>query len=228
MTTRRTFSMTALGALAGYWSCRDALAQSADTEEADPLQRKGAPTGRVGAATRGIQRGGPAATLDLVAPQKGLGLTSIDSPTLYYMLSDGTNAPLRLTITTKGEARPLADQELPRPLSRFSSVDLSALKVRLAPGLVYVWSVSLRLDPNVPAHDLVASALIQYQPGTPAFVTALRDAPADQRHALLAQNGYWYDEVALAAHDYPHDNGVALTDLLRKAGLQAGTSTSAH
>jgi Domain of Unknown Function (DUF928) len=223
VTTRRTFSRTIFGMLAAIGASPVSMAQQpADEDDQDTLQPRGAPTGRVGAATRGIMReGAQNLALDLVAPTQAVGLTSVDQPTLCYLLTGTTSGPLRLTVTMRGQAKPLADVELPRPLSRFGVIDLHALNVRLTPGQLYVWSVALRLDPKAPARDLVASALVQYKPGGPAFDNSVRAASAEQQHAIFEQNGYWYDEVALAARNYAQDKGSALTALLGKAGLQA-------
>jgi hypothetical protein len=210
------------GMLAGIGASRGSMAQqSADQDDQDTLAPRGAPTGRVGAATRGITRGASQnLALDLVAPSQAVGLTSVDQPTLCYLLTGTANGPLRLTISMRGQPKPLADVELPRPLSSFGTIDLRTLNVRLAPDQLYVWSVSLRLDPKAPARDLVASALVQYKPGGPAFDNSVRAASADQQRASFEQNGYWYDEVSLAARNYALDKGSALTALMAKAGLQ--------
>jgi Domain of Unknown Function (DUF928) len=225
MTTRRTFCLMGFGTLA---ASRMALAQSADQDDQDTLRPRGAPTGRVGAATRGFRDGAETGTLDLVAPPRGIGLTTSDRPTLYYLLSGGVSGPLRLTISMRGQARPLADKELLPPTSRLGAIDLGAYNVRLAPGQLYVWSVALRLDPKAPSRDLVASALLQYQPGDPAFENALRGASPEQQLMLLKPKNYWYDEVALAVRGFARDNGAALNELLRQAGLQAGASAAAR
>jgi hypothetical protein len=216
-----------LGLLAMIGASRSAVAQQSDQDDQDTLKPRGAPTGRVGAATRGMREGAENVTLDLVAPSQGVGLTASDRPTLCYLLSGDVSGPLRLTISMRGQAKPMADLELPRPLSRFGVIDLRDHNVRLIPGQLYVWSVALRLDPKAPSRDLVASALILYKPGDPAFEKALREASPEQQHVLFDQNNYWYDEVALAARTYARDSGSALTDLLRKAGLQNGTPTKA-
>jgi Domain of Unknown Function (DUF928) len=225
MTARRTIFMAFFGLLGG---ARGLLAQTADQDDQDTLKPRGAPTGRVGAATRGLSRpGAENVTIDLVAPSRGVGLTSSDQPTLCYLLSGTTTAPLRFTISMRGLARPLADMELPHPATGFGVIDLRGRNVRLSAGQIYVWSVTLRTDASAPSHDLVASALVQYQPGSPAFAKALREAPAGQQQAIYEQNGYWYDQVALATRDYARDNGSSLTELLRKAGLRTGASPSA-
>jgi len=212
-----------LGMLAGIATSRGSLAQqAADQDDQDTLQPRGAPTGRVGAATRGMRDGPQNLALDLVAPSSAVGLTSVDQPTLCYLMSGTANGSLHLTVSMRGQARPLADAELPRPFSRFGVIDLHTLNVRLSPGQLYVWSVALRRDPKAPARDLVASALVQYKPGGAAFDNAVRAGSVEEQHALFEQNGYWYDEVALAARNYARDKGVALTELLAKAGLQAG------
>jgi hypothetical protein len=226
MTTRRTFCLAGFGALLSIGAFRSSLAQSADQDDQDTLRPRGAPTGRVGAATRGFRDGTENVTLDLVAPSRGIGLTSSDQPMLYYLLSGGVSGSPRLTISMRGQAKPLVDHELPHPTSRLGAIDLRAYNVRLAPGQLYAWSVALRLDPKAPSRDLVASALVQYQPGDAAFANAARSGSPEQQLAVLKQNSYWYDEVALAARGFARDNGAALNELLRQAGLQAGAQAA--
>src|SRR5689334_17341626 len=167
MDTRRAFSMAALGTAAGGLLVCSGQAQPAEQQSqgTDSLRNRGAPRGRVGAATRGGPGADGMLTLDLVAPLRGVGFTSIEQPSLYYLLSGRATQPMRLTISTPGQSRPLADLELPRV--RPAGLGVFRLRDRtvgLTPNLLHVWSVALVLDSNDPSQDLVASAPIEYRP----------------------------------------------------------------
>lgn len=226
-TTRRILSATTLGLVGGALLRRGTgLAQSAggggQQQGGDGLRNRGAPTGRIGAATRGADGG---LALDLVAPLRGIGFSAADQPTLYYLLSGGAiPGPVRLAISTRGEARPLADLELPRArggaAAGLNAVRLADHRVRLEPNRLHVWSVAVVLDPRAPSRDLVASALIQHRPADPALERAVREAPPERRHAVLAEAGYWYDAVALAERNRDRDRGAALAELFAQAELR--------
>jgi hypothetical protein len=214
--------MAALGLAAGDPWARDGLAQSAGQQSRrnDSLQDRGAPRGRVGAATRGDPSTGGALALDLVAPLRGLGLTRSEQPSLYYLLSGRVSQPLRLAISTPGQSRSLANFELPPTrLPNLGVVRLRDRGVRLAPNQVHVWSVALVLDPNNPSRALVASAPIECRPANPGFERSVRDTPPERRHAVLAQAGYWYDAFEVAETNRDRDGGAALAELLNREEL---------
>lgn len=241
VTTRRVLSAAILGGLFGGTAAHRAVwAQPTGTGQETPsagrppargegLPDRGAPRGRIGAATRGEQGGAGALTLDLVAPLRGVGLTATDQPALFYLLSDGTTRPVRLAISTRNQPLPLADFKLPRPQAAgLGVVRLRERGIRLVPDVVHVWSVAVLLDPRAPSRDLVASATIQYRPADPALERAMRQAPPNRRAAALAEAGYWYDAVALAEEGRGTDGGAALAGLLAGAELRmpgAGTAS---
>ena len=234
MDTRRAFLCFALGTVGVAVAPRAGSAQPANGQQQGQgggqqqgqarseggLRDRGAPTGRMGGATRSARSVEGDLTLDLVAPLQGVGLTAIDQPVLCYVLSGRTAQPVRLTISTSGQARPLANLELPRaPPSGLGVVRLRDHRVRLAPDLLCIWSVTLALDPRAPSRDLVGSALIQYRSGDPAVEAASRETLPDARIAALARAGYWYDAVALAEQRRSSDRGAALASLLEQAEL---------
>ena len=192
----------------------------------DGLRDRGAPTGRTGAATRGAGSAGGELRLDLVAPLRGVGLASTNQPALCYILSRGspsgeTAQPMRLAISTSGQARPLANLELPRAQpSGFGIIRLRDHGIRLAPNLLCVWSLTLALDPRAPSRDLVGTALIQHRAGDPVLEAAKREATPERRVAALARAGYWYDAVALAEQGRTGDRGAALAWLLEQEELR--------
>lgn len=228
--TRRAFVGWGFGAAAAAMARPGAVAQPAGGQqqgqagEGGGLRDRGAPTGRTGAATRGAD--GELA-LDLVAPLRGIGLTSVDQPELCYVLS-GRAAPLRLAISTSGQARPLAALDLPRAQPPgLGVVRLRDHGIRLAPDLLCVWSLTVAANPRAPSQDLVGTALIEYRPGGPALQAAAREASLDRRTDALVRAGYWYDAVALAVRSQDGDGGAALARLFRQAELRVAAGTGA-
>ena len=223
MQTRRAL----LSALIGTGGAIAAEARAAqppggqqDRSNGGELQDRGAPRGRTGAATRGSSSPGCDLALDLVAPLRGVGLSSAGQPALYYLLRGKTDDPLRLTISAAGRARPLADFRFASgPTAGVGMVSLRDHHVRLAPGLLCVWSITLPVNPREPSQDMVSSALIKYRPRSRKNEAADADMPLERRVAGLARAGYWYDAVDLAGQARESDGGKAFASLLKEASL---------
>ena len=66
------------------------------------------------------------------------------------------------------------------------SLRTADFNVRLEPGILYTWSVSVILDPKAHSRDIVASASLLRTAPDPALEAALRAAPFNGRAALLA------------------------------------------
>lgn len=227
MISRRSVSMTGLSFIAAGALARIGHAQSSGQQSQAGLRNNGAPTGRIGAATRtGVDRGNDQ-TLNLVAPAVGVGLSSSDQPTLCYLLSGPVNRPMRFVMSLRNQARPVADLELHllSPSARFGLVRLRDENVRLVANQLYVWSVEIRLDPREPSHDLVASALVEYHPIDPAVAAEVNQATSQRDYARLGAHGYWYDAVALAEENRSRDDSAGLKQVLQALDLD-GTSLS--
>ena len=227
MAGRRMLLGSALGLAGTVLLQRAGSAQSSGQQgqAGGGLRSRGAPAGRAGAATRGAEG---ELTLDLVAPLRGVGLTSVDQPKLCYIVSGRVARPARFTISTPGQARPLVDFSLPRaPSLGLVVVRLRDHGVRLPSELLCVWSVTLTTDPQAPSRDLVGSALLQYRPNKAVLGALGQDASPDRGVAALAQAGYWYDAIALAEQEQARDGGRALAALLAQADLPVPAGASA-
>ena len=228
--TRRRFLGLALGIAGTAAAHCTASAQPAPSRERDQaadeggLPSRGAPTGRTGAATRDAGGGGEL-TLDLVAPLRGVGLTTTDQPELCYVSSGRAIEPMRLAISAPGQARPLARLDLRGQPPGLGVIRLRSHSIRLPANLLCVWSLTFVLDPRAPSHDLVATALIQYRPDNPVLESASRDASVEQRVAALVRAGYWYDAVTLAEQARVSDHGAALASLFKQADLHTVSGT---
>jgi hypothetical protein len=192
-----------------------AAQQSDDTPEYVPPSR-GAPPGRVGGGTRGLQ----ALPLTALAPGH-IGLTLSAQPVLYYYTP--AVARLRVTLRPAGDAAaaPLLDQELATPRSAgIQRLDLGTLGVKLAPGVEYRWAVVLAGETRE------AGAIIQRVEPSAELVRKLAGTSGRSRYALLAKEGIWYDaldEVSRAVDTAPGNTASARhrAALLEQIGLTA-------
>jgi hypothetical protein len=183
---------------------------------------RGAPGGRVGGASRGtIKPATPLPIVDLLAPENHTGLTTSATPILYFRISRQVNDPMRLTISAPRQPLPIIEANIPSPpAAGIYAIRLADYRVRLEPGIVYTWSISVILKPGAPSRDIVASASVLRVPADPRLDDAARAASQARRAALFAEAGLWYDAIAAAAG---LGQRTALDALMNEVGL-----TSSH
>jgi hypothetical protein len=159
----------------------------------------------------------PLPTVDIIAPDGHSGLTTNAAPTLYFYVSRRVTYPTRLTISAPGLPAPLVETTIPSPQAAgIYAIHLGDYRVRIDPGVVYTWSVSVIVNPSAPSRDIVASAsLLRILPDT-NLDAALRAAPLGGRAAVLAGVGLWYDAIALAAELHQH---ATLDAMMNEVGL---------
>jgi hypothetical protein len=182
---------------------------------------RGAPGGRVGGASRGtIKATVPLPTVELLAPDGHAGLTTSPTPTLYFFVSQPITWPIQFTISAPAQPNPLVEANIPAPRQAgVFALRTEDYHVRLEPGVLYTWSVSVILNPQARSRDIVASASLLRVAPDPAIEGALRGASASRRAVLLAQAGLWYDAVAAAADIKTFDRHAALDALMDGVGL---------
>jgi hypothetical protein len=182
---------------------------------------RGAPGGRVGGASRGTIKVTVALpTIDLLAPDGHTGLTTSATPALYFFVSQPSAWPTQFTISTTGQPNPILEVNIPAPRQRgIYSVRTADYHIRLEPGVVYTWSVSVILNPKARSRDIVASASLLRTAADPVLEVSLLGAPPHRRAVLLAQAGLWYDAVATAAEAAAFDRHAALDALMSEVGL---------
>jgi hypothetical protein len=184
---------------------------------------RGAPGGRVGGASRGtVKIVTPLPEIDLLAPDGESGETTSPAPTLYFYVSLPVRWPTKFTISAPWQPSPVIETTIPSPTGAgIYAVRLADLRVRLQPGIVYTWSISIVTEPNAPARDIVATASLLRVAAEPAVEDAARGAPPDRRAAIYAQAGLWYDAIAAAADA---GNDGTLGALMRQVGLTVPAS----
>ena len=158
---------------------------------------RGAPTRRVGAATRGIEDDG--IFLTVLAPE-GMGLTSHERPTLYWFVSRAPTRQVEFALTRDDRSKPVMEAILGKPAAGgVFEISLAELGVKLEPGVIYEWSVTLVEDPRESTTDIVTSATLLRRAPSGALESRLATADAEGRFALYGKAGYWYDAIDLAS-----------------------------
>jgi Domain of Unknown Function (DUF928) len=182
---------------------------------------RGAPGGRVGGASRSaVKVSVPLPTIELLAPADHAGLTATAAPTLLFYVSRPAAWETRFTISAPMQPAPVLDVAIPSPRAAgIYALRCSDYRVKLQPGIVYTWSVSIVLDPRAWSRNIAASGTIVFDPT--AGSGAVQATPPLQRAALLASAGLWYDAVAAAAEAQDVDRHAALDALIRQAGLSS-------
>ena len=151
---------------------------------------------RVVAATRSLR---PPATRSLAPTPPDVwplvpelsGLSSRESPVLYWYASAPYRGNAHFTLATVAGKDPVLDLDLAGLDKGLNQIDLAQHDVRLQSGVEYRWSLTLEQTEGQAAEPVYAAGGIVYHPGT--------DLPGDAQ--ALAQAGYWYDALQGAMGD---------------------------
>lgn len=154
---------------------------------------RGAPTRRVGGATRGDQEWD--LVLSVLAPEQ-TGLTARASPDLYWYLSRPDRRPAVFALIRDDRVEPVVEVTLTDgPAGGVAKVALAELGVRLEPGVLYEWSIALVTDPEARSKDVVSSATLLRRELGADLRHNLEGADFRTKAALYAGAGYWYDAI---------------------------------
>jgi hypothetical protein len=224
-------SLSAIAIAAVFVASAPSVAQQSATPPAQNQQTasepkykpppRGAPGGRVSGASRGtVKPTVPLPTIELLAPDGHAGLTISPTPTLYFFVSQPIGWPTQFTISAPAHTKPLVEVNIPAPRQAgVYALRTADYHVRLEPGVIYTWSVSVILNPEARSRDIVASASLLRTAPDPATESVLRGASTSQRAVVLAEAGLWYDAVAAAADIEAVDRHAALDALMNEVGL---------
>jgi hypothetical protein len=183
---------------------------------------QGAPTRRVGGASRGPADAGTAA-LSVLATES-TGLTSQAQPTLLWYVSEDVDARVELVVADTGAIDPLIEAAIPGPLRKgIQAIDLARFGKALEVGKEYVWSIALVHDEARRSLDLVSEGTIR-RVAPPPGLEGVSGLPLLEQTARYAEQGLWYDAIAAlsaAIRQSPQDAGLrqARADLLAQVGL---------
>jgi len=183
--------------------------------------RRGAPRTRTGGGTR--TDGAPIEVTVLVPEDTGL--TISEQPTLYWRISKDTSARFEFVLSDDRQVAPLWRESVTDTFrAGIHSLPVAAMKVSLTPGVSYRWFVALVRNPDQRSNDVVSSGTVERVAPAPGLDEQLGRAAPEERAAIFAAHGLWYDALdalnkAIDAH--PDDAGLQAqrTALLRQVGL---------
>ena len=177
----------------------------------------GAPTQRIGAASRGAQ--GEGGAVSVLAPAEG-GLTLEAAPVLYFQVPRGAARPVTLVLVADGMPDPVLDVTLPGAKPGINRLDLKRHGVTLEPGRRYEWSVEIVADPAQPSLNSFATGAVKRVAPPADLAAGLRKAATPREKArLLAAHGIWYDTLDLVSSGDDPGLRAARAALLDQAGL---------
>src|SRR5262245_36734383 len=184
--------------------------------------KRGAPGGRVGGGTRGIQR--EVFILSVLAPDHS-GFTTSEQPSLYWFISNSTSLPVELTVMDPQGVQPILETRIPAPVQAgVHRVRLADYNIRLAPGAAYRWFVSVVPDSDRRSKDIMAGGAIERVEMPEGLKAKIAQAPKSDLPSIYAEAGMWYDTVAAISdliEAAPQDQALRKqrTALLAQVGL---------
>lgn len=161
---------------------------------------RGMPGRREGGGTRGgclAQQ----PTLTALMPSTNSGTTLAEQPTFFWYVPENTAAAAEFVLLN-AENQPIYQVTLPIS-SQAGILSLTLPADRSSPSLTlnqpYRWYFSLICDPLDRSADSFTSGWIERIQPTPALTQALSTATPDQKPALYAEAGLWYDALTSIA-----------------------------
>jgi hypothetical protein len=167
----------------------------------------GAPSAQRGGGTRGSSY--TSVAIQALVPQEHIALTSQESPTLYWHISQAAPYNVEFSLSVENSGEIIVEDLLP-PVTKagIQSITLSAFNVKLQEGTTYLWSIALVVDPNDRAKDILISTAMRRE----HTIIDLNDA------AQLAQAGFWYDTLHYVSDKKPSQ----VSALLKQIGITLG------
>ncbi|MFO1430055.1 MAG: DUF928 domain-containing protein [Candidatus Competibacteraceae bacterium] len=186
---------------------------------------RGAPITRIGGASRG--RTAEALVLSVLAPQH-TGLTSDPKPVLYWYVSKAVHEPVEFTLNDPKADTPVLEMRLKGPFGP-GIHSLRLADYPLQPGIEYQWFITLVPAAEQRARDIIAGGTIRRAQPPPLLARRLPGADPRQLPPLYAEQGFWYDAIAVLSQlidSNPGDKSLReqRAELLEQVGLTAAAA----
>jgi len=187
---------------------------------------RGAPSRRVGGATRGT--GNLDMVLHVLAPDQ-TGLTTLAQPTLYWFASKPTNTLIELTLISDDAELPVLSKNVQLTPGGVQAIDLASHGVTLAPETDYEWFVSVVSDTSQRSKDVTSGGTIRRVAPDPAVQAKVAAASERAVPGIYAEAGLWYDAIGALSRlieRNPGDAGLRAmrAGLLEQIGLPAAAA----
>jgi len=155
---------------------------------------RGAPGGRVGAGSRGIEY--ELTQLYVLAPNH-VGLTIQKKPNMYWFISRVTSYPIELTIIENRAITPVLEKHIAHPEKPgVQCIRLADYGVYLQKNVPYKWFVALIPDRDQRSKDILAGGVIERIDCPEFLYEKLDDADEARASHVYAKAGLWYDALA--------------------------------
>jgi hypothetical protein len=222
------FSMPlSVGPVGAQQDSIEANDRKTETAVSAPVYRppkRGAPGGRVGGGTRGVQR--EVFVLSVLAPDH-TGLTVSEQPFLYWFISKPTSFPVELTVMDSQAVQPILEIRVPSPVQAgVHRVRLADYGIRLSSGAAYRWYVAVVPDADRRSKDILAGGAIERVEVPEGIKSKLAQAGNERLPFLYAEAGLWYDALRAISElieAAPQDNELRKrrAAMLAQVGLPA-------
>ncbi|HEX4140865.1 MAG TPA: DUF928 domain-containing protein [Candidatus Methylacidiphilales bacterium] len=168
---------------------------------------------RVGGGSRGGPEGAP--LVEVLVPDH-VALTTQARPLLYWYQSKPSKVAFEISVTEPKNPKPLMLVQTSGTIS--AGVHSFRVAADLKPSVVYRWSVAAVIDPLNRSQDVVAYGIVKRVEPSARLVAQLAQARDQDKPAIYAANGIWYDAVESLSTQIQHSpNDEALKQ--ERAGL---------
>jgi len=147
---------------------------------------------RIGGGSRGDKADG--LFVQALVPD-GIALTSQAQPSLYFRQTQPAKEPCEVTIIESKSHAPVFMRMAPPTSAGIHPIRLAKLNVQLKPDIVYRWNVAIIIDPQNRSQDVMADGYIERRDAPADLVRQLSQTPDQDKPALYAENGFWYDAL---------------------------------
>ncbi len=169
---------------------------------------RGAPTSRLGGATRGASADALPAVEALVPAE--VGLTLEPRPVLYWYLSRPSDVRVDLRLLALDPLETVLEKTLPPARAGgIQRIRLADHGVELAPGRAYQWLVLLVPDPADRSRDRVVGGGIERIGPDAGLRDAIARADRERLPFVLAEAGVWYDAIDVLSQEIEKRPGDA-------------------
>lgn len=160
-----------------------------------PQQRTLGSARLLSSRTRSV--GDTALAIAVIAPDH-TGLTTQSQPTLYWFASQPVSGRVAVSIQDEKGIEPPVEKHLSlSDAVGMIPVRLAELGVQLQPGNEYRWSVAVVADSPRQSRDLVTSGSIRQADSRDTIRAHLSSLPPERAAFVLAEQGLWYDALAV-------------------------------
>ena len=137
----------------------------------------------------------------LVPPSEVVHQTNSPNPSFFLHSKVASNLPFKFTLVNPQVDQPLVEQTFSLSEPGIKQIKLPK-STKLEEGTVYLWYVAIPCVQNTQQYQEVLGAAIERVPVTRKVKTQLQLAnTTDEKAAVYARNGIWYEAVDLAVQD---------------------------